>query len=406
VAELAPAAVAEAIVQAAPVGRRLRVLFLMTRDARNPGAAGGDIGMWERALYLSERGHAVTVVAGGFPGGARKESIDGIEVIRLGGQLLSLWWRTFFYYMARCRGKYDVAVVEGFGGSRIPRMTPLYVREPIITEWHQIHGDLFAAQYPKLLVPALNLLERVTAFVHRNTIVMARTQEWKDDFPKLGFKPAKIFVVPACIGDDWLAEGRPGRVAEPRIIFLGKFRRYKCPDHVIRAMQLVVRSVPNARLILAGRHDDRKYEATLQKLVDQLGLSNNVDFAFDLSEDEKRELLATCRVMALPSSVEGFGIVVLEANACGVPVVASSGVPVGAVRDGVNGLRYPFGDINALGQRLIDLCLNDQLYARLSSSGLAFASQLSWRTVCSQYEKVLHHAVDDRARQQTPDSLA
>jgi glycosyltransferase involved in cell wall biosynthesis len=162
-------------------------------------------------------------------------------------------------------------------------------------------------------------------------------------------------------------------------------------------MQEVVRSVPNARLVLAGRHDDRKYEATLRSLVDQLGLSNHVEFVFDLSEDEKRALLATCRVMALPSSVEGFGIVVLEANACGVPVVASSGVPVGAVRDGQNGVRYPFGDIDALGKYLINLCLDDQLYSKLSSSGLAFAHGLSWRAVCSRYEQVLHHAANERA---------
>src|SRR2546425_11817064 len=249
--ETARTRVAGAEADARPT-RQLRVLCLMPRDGRPPAAAGGDVGLWERALYLAERGHVVTVVAGGFSGAPRREFISGIEVIRLRGQILSLWWRTFFYYMARCRGKYDVAVVEGFGGSRIPRLTPLYVKEPIVTEWHQIHGDLFAAQYPKLLVPALNLLERLTAFVHRNTIVMARTQEWKDAFPRLGFKPTKIYGVPACIGEDWLTEGTAAQVAEPRIVWLGKFRRYKCPDHVIQAMQEVVRSVPKARLILAG----------------------------------------------------------------------------------------------------------------------------------------------------------
>jgi glycosyltransferase involved in cell wall biosynthesis len=402
--EIATTEVAEAPA-AANSARHLRVLFLMTRDGRNPSAAGGDVGMWERAVYLAERGHKVTVVAAGFAGGPKHEFINGIEVIRLGG-ILSLWWRTFIYYMTRCRGKCDVAVVEGFGGSRIPRMTPLYVKEPIITEWHQIHSDLFAAQYPKPLLPALNFLERVTAFVHRNTIVMARTQEWKEAFPRLGFKPNKIFVVPACIAEDWLAAGRSGQVAEPRIIWLGKFRRYKCPDHVIQAMQEVVRSIPNARLILAGRHDDLKYEAALRRLIDKLGLNNNVDFAFDLSEEAKRPLLSSCRVMALPSSVEGFGIVVLEANACGVPVVASSGVPVGAVRDGVNGLRYPFGDIRALGERLIQLCRDDHLYAGLSSSGLAFASHFGWRAICSQYEEVLHGAVEDRAHERVQSSLA
>src|SRR5437867_10105826 len=120
-------------------------------------------------------------MATSFPGAAAHEVIDGIKLDRMGG-LLSMWWRTFIYYMTECRGRFDVVVVEGFGGSRIPRLTPLYVREPIVTEWHQIHAALFAAQYPRFLVPVLNVLERFTAFVHRNTILVVRTKEWQDAF--------------------------------------------------------------------------------------------------------------------------------------------------------------------------------------------------------------------------------
>src|SRR5712664_2385613 len=79
--ETARTRVAGAEADARPT-RQLRVLFLMTRDGRHPAAAGGDVGLWERALYLAERGHVVTVVAGGFSGAPRREFISGIEVIR------------------------------------------------------------------------------------------------------------------------------------------------------------------------------------------------------------------------------------------------------------------------------------------------------------------------------------
>jgi hypothetical protein len=139
---------------------RMRILFLVSRDICHPANTGGDIYLWEQALYLASEGHDVVLMASTFPGAPPRETINGIRVVRLGG-LLSLWWRTFIYYMTECRGKYDVIVVEGFGGSRIPRLTPVYVKEPIVTEWHQIHAALFAAQYPGPLVPLLNLLERV-----------------------------------------------------------------------------------------------------------------------------------------------------------------------------------------------------------------------------------------------------
>ena len=100
--------------------------------------------------------------------------------------------------------------------------------------------------------------------------------------------------------------------------------------------------------------------------------------------------------MALPSSVEGFGIVVLEANACGVPVVASSGVPEGAVRHGRNGLRYPFGDQAALAAGLIEILTDEASYRRLSASSLASAGEYGFAEVCGRYEKVIRDAVAAR----------
>jgi len=238
----------------------------------------------------------------------------------------------------------------------------------------------------------------LTAFVHRNTIVMARTDEWKALFPRLGFKPGNIRVVPACIGEDWIAEGGRTTISSARLVWLGKFRRYKCPDHAIRAMAQVVRVVPGARLILAGRHDDRAYEEELRNLVGELGLKGVAEFRFDISEEEKRSLLDSCCALVLPSTVEGFGIVVLEANARGAPVIASSGVPESAVRAGENGLRYPFGQITELSSGIIRVLTDGELYPQLSANSVAFAGRFAWRRVCSQYEEVLKECVRLRSK--------
>ena len=294
--------------------------------------------------------------------------------------------------MTRGRGHFDVVVAEGFGGSRIPRLTPLYVREPILTEWHQVHRDLFAAQYPKVLGGPLNLLERTTARFHRNTLVRAGTVEWKSAFEGLGFKPEKIFVVPVSIREDWLSERDDGPVKRPRILWLGKVRRYKRPDHAIRAMASVVKQIPKAQLTVAGRPDDGAYGRELEKLAADLGLEDNVTFLFNLSEGSKQDLIRRQRVLVVPSAVEGFGIVVLEANALGVPVIASSGVPEGAVRHGMNGLRYPYGDIPALAANICQVLQDDDLYARLSEAGRVFARKFAWRKVGAQYAEYVERA--------------
>jgi glycosyltransferase involved in cell wall biosynthesis len=127
-------------------------------------------------------------------------------------------------------------------------------------------------------------------------------------------------------------------------------------------------------------------------MVERLGLQGRVEFRFDLSEADKRRLIQESRVMVLPSAVEGFGIVVLEANACGVPVIASTGVPEGAVRDGFNGLRYQFGDIPALSRQIVKLLQDTALYASLSDNAMKNAQRFAWSRVGAEFESVVRKA--------------
>ena len=336
-------------------------------------------------------------MASSFSGANKRELVDGIEVVRLGG-IHSLWFRTFLYYMLHCRGRYDVVVTEGFGGSRIPRLAPLYARGPIITSWHQIHRDLFFAQYPRLLAGPLNLFERMTAWVHRDTWVQAYTYEWKEAFPSIGFKPEKVFVVPVSIRDEWLVESNGHKRAMDTILWIGKFRRYKCPDHAILAMAEIVKQLPGTHLVLIGRHDDLAYEGQLRKLVRDLGLEQNVDFRLDVSELEKRDLLEEASLLLLTSAVEGFGIVVLEANSCSVPVIASTGVPEGAVRDGVNGLRYKFGDTKILASTVVQVLKDDRLYSKLADNSLRTVREFAWSRVGPQFERVILEMLSESVR--------
>jgi glycosyltransferase involved in cell wall biosynthesis len=374
-----------------PTTAPLSVLFFATRDYYHPATTGGDITMWEEARYLASVGHSVTFVAAGYPGVPKNEVLDGIFVVRL-GDIHWLWLRTFWYYIAHCRGRFDVVVAEGFGGSRVPRMAPLYVREPFITEWHQIHRDLFAAQYPKILGWPLNLLERLTAWIHRDTLLRAGTEGWQRAFPSIGFKPENVFLVPVSIRTDWFAEPIAKPTNPPTIVWLGKFRRYKCAHHAIEAMSQLVPQVPHARLVLAGRHDDRTYERRLAELVTRLHLESNVEFSFDLDEGSKRKLLRDSTLMVVTSAVEGFGIVVLEANALGVPVVASNGVPEDVVRENYNGLRYPFGDIQALSVAIRRVLTDADLRDRLSANAFEFARNFTWEDVGRRFERIVRQA--------------
>jgi glycosyltransferase involved in cell wall biosynthesis len=158
-------------------------------------------------------------------------------------------------------------------------------------------------------------------------------------------------------------------------------------------MPEVLAHFSQARLVIAGRRDDLNYERDLRNLAKRLGIASSVDFRFDLTESDKRQVIRESRILVMPSAVEGFGIVALEANACGVPVVASTGVPEGAVREGFNGLRFAFGDRRALAAGIVQLLKDDDLYSQLSRNARQHAREFMWSRIGPHFERVISRSV-------------
>jgi glycosyltransferase involved in cell wall biosynthesis len=202
-------------------------------------------------------------------------------------------------------------------------------------------------------------------------------------------------VIPASIPEEWTHIKITSK-REPLIVWLGKIRRYKCPHHVVLAMKQVCQEYPEAKLIIAGKREDVKYERELRYLAQKKGISENVEIMTNLTEREKRDLLLRAKVLVLPSPIEGFGIVVLEANACGTPVIASSGVPKDAVQHLNNGLRYPFNDISALTNSILQVLKDDELFKQLSNNSLTFVRQFAWSKVSAQFENLVKLVAEQR----------
>ena len=96
-----------------------------------------------------------------------------------------------------------------------------------------------------------------------------------------------------------------------------------------------------------------------------------------------------------PSPKEGWGLTVIEANACGIPVIAADSP---GLRDSVvhekTGLLYPFGDINALAQSVTDLILNQQRRNAFTIQARKWAAKFSWDESASQMEKFITKIID------------
>jgi N-acetyl-alpha-D-glucosaminyl L-malate synthase BshA len=137
------------------------------------------------------------------------------------------------------------------------------------------------------------------------------------------------------------------------LMHLSNFRPVKRVADVVQIFARVARELP-ARLALIGDGPDR---STAEWLAHSLGIHDRIHFLG--KQDRVNELLPLADLMLMPSEMESFGLAALEAMACQTPAIATTvgGVPE-LIDDGINGLLFPVGDVEAMGAASIAL-LND-----------------------------------------------
>jgi D-inositol-3-phosphate glycosyltransferase len=183
---------------------------------------------------------------------------------------------------------------------------------------------------------------------------------------------------------DTALRARLGLAPDARLLlYVGRLQRWKGVDLIIRAL----RQLPQAALLIAGSGDDR---GRLEALVTELGLTARVRLLGSVPRDDLPTLYSSVDLLTAASTAsETFGIGPVEAQACGLPVVASrfGGFPE-AIADGVSGLLVPVGDVDALAAAIGRLLTDDGLRAQLAAAGPGWAAQFSWPAVTDRIEAV------------------
>jgi glycosyltransferase involved in cell wall biosynthesis len=143
--------------------------------------------------------------------------------------------------------------------------------------------------------------------------------------------------------------------------------RYKGMDTLIAALPRLLPRYPDLQLAMVGEGDDRDW---LEELADKAGVLSHVHFLSGLSYSQLASCYSACEIFALPSLAEGFGLVYLEAMACGKPVIggAHGGAPE-VIRDGVTGYLVQHGDAAQLATSLETLLANPTLARDMGARG-------------------------------------
>jgi D-inositol-3-phosphate glycosyltransferase len=179
---------------------------------------------------------------------------------------------------------------------------------------------------------------------------------------------------------------------EPLILFVGRIEPLKGIDVLIRAAGHL--EGPFRVLVVGGDEKDSRRLRELIRLARELGVEERVTFIEAASREDLPYYYNAADVCAVPSYYESFGLVAVEAMACGVPVVASRvGGLKETVQDGRTGYLVPWRCPEPFAERLDLLLTNEPLRRSLGREARAVAETYRWSRVAEQVEAVYHELV-------------
>jgi glycosyltransferase involved in cell wall biosynthesis len=366
----------------------VNLLAVNWRDIRNPEAGGAEVHLHEILTRCVARGHAVTLVATRFAGCADEEEVDGIRVVRAGS-----WWNANFV-LPRVAGRllrthsFDL-VVEDI--NKIPFFMPLHTRRPVVAVIPHLFGTTVFRETNPLFATYVLMWEALIPRVYRRSRFVAISPSTRDDLLRRGVAADRVDVV-LCGLDHARYRVLAGvaRASAPTVVHLGRLRRYKAVDVVLKAFVRVRREVKEARLVVVG---DGPELPALRRLAHRLGLGDAATFTGRASAAAVVELLNTAHACVNASPKEGWGLTVVEANACGVPVVGSDRPGLrDSIKDGETGFLVPYGDADALAEKTVVLLTDTARWARMSDAALAWSRSLTWEKTAAEMEAIFEKA--------------
>ncbi len=367
-----------------PTSGNLRILIFNWYDVKHVWAGGAELYVHNMAKEWVKAGHEVTMFTGNDQRSSQHETIDGVSVVRRGGQFTVALWG-MIYYLLKFRGHFDVIIDVPKG---VPFFTPLYVfGVPIVCLIFQVHQEMFRTGLAFPFKQISMFLEgQALPFVYRNIEMVAVSPSAKKSFESIGLgKSRAINIVEPGVE---IKKAKIAKTKFPSVIYLGRLRPYKFIDLLIMAVSNAKVTIPDIKLYIAGSGED---EHRLKTIAAQLEMGSNIEFLGKVSDEEKAELFTKSWIAVQPSMVEGWGITNIEANLCGTPVIAANvdGLK-DSVLDGQTGLLVKPMDPEAIEAAILKLVKDTKLRNALAKNAVAWGQNFSWPTCSNKFMEVIN----------------
>lgn len=355
---------------------------------------GGERRFYQLAKKLVERGVQVDLICMKIKGVPDYENIDGINVHHIGPTIENPPNRSIFDFLRYLgsviawllKNSYDMIDAQSYSPLLSSTIAAKIKRTPILgtiydtssagsDQW--MNHSFLANSLEKFLV---NL-----PFDKIITISKSTRDSLIDDF---GVSKDKIELI--YIGVDTQKYDSIDKIEkiQNKLIFVGRLIPHKHVDHLIESFEEILKNIPDARLVVVGRGDEKE---NIVRLVSSKSLDNYVSFEENLSDEDLIRQIKESEVLVLPSTREGFGMVLAEANYCKVPVVTyASGGTLDVVEDGYNGFLVEPENIPQLTEKIMLLLNDKQLQKQMGTNGrIKVETQFNWDIIVDEYLKTI-----------------
>jgi len=259
------------------------------------------------------------------------------------------------------------------------KIASIIKRKPLVITWLEVWDAYWVLYLGTISGSVGRMIERLTMRLPDG--IVAISQKTRIDLIRRGkVRPERIDVIPVGIDLERIVKIAPARESTD-VLFAGRLIHEKRVDLLLNAIAVAKKEIPTITCAIIGDGPERRM---LEDLAVKLGVEENVIFTGFVDQDGLTAYMKASKVFVLPSIREGFGLVIVEANACGLPVI-SMRHDMSAVRelvkDGVNG--FLVNDISAreIAEAIIKLVRDDALRERFAENGFTMAKKYAWSDI-------------------------
>lgn len=348
--------------------------------------AGTEIATYNLAEHLAKRGHEIHVITSHDEGLPNFDYENGFSVHRLAWPkiriigVLSFWLKIFLEIRLI---KPDAVQVQALNIGVPAIFTKKILKIPYVV-WGRGSDVYLPGRFTR--ITSKPILRNADA-------VLALTEDMRQKMKRIVDR--EIFVVPNGINLEQFNDGSSTIVKEDNvktILFVGRLHPVKGVQYLIRAMENVLEEIPDVKLVLVGDGEDR---ARLETLSVQLGIQKSVQFVGIVPHEKVHTFMQQADIFVLPSLSEGFPGVILEAMACGLPVVATRvGGVVYIVKDGSNGYLIDTMNQKQIAKVLLKLLQDKRLRKEMSDNNRKEARRYRWDAVAATLESIYQKSLE------------